>query len=61
MAETDTINDLPLAALSAMLAKDSGTACPVRYPDIRAGVDGVRWVENCVRSADLGSVWIEYR
>ena len=45
----------------AMLAKDSGTACPVRYPDIRAGVDGVRWVENCVRSADLGSVWIEYR
>ena len=44
-----------------MLAKDSGTACPVRYPDIHAGVDGVRWVENCVRSADLGSVWIEYR
>jgi hypothetical protein len=30
------------------------------YPDINAGLEGVRWVENCVRSADQGSVWIEY-
>lgn len=45
----------------AMVAKDSGAACPVRYPDIHAGVEGVRWVENCVRSADQGGVWVDYR
>ncbi len=32
-----------------------------RYPDIAAGVEGVRWVENCVRSADAGGVWVDYR
>lgn len=32
-----------------------------RYPDIEAGVNGVRWVENCVRSADAGGVWVDYR
>ena len=32
----------------------------LRYPDISAGVEGVRWVENCVRSADLGGVWVDY-
>jgi predicted dehydrogenase len=31
------------------------------YPDIHAGVEGVRWVENCVRSADNGSVWVDYK
>ncbi|MGG6098561.1 MULTISPECIES: Gfo/Idh/MocA family protein [Pantoea] len=29
------------------------------YPDVHAGQAGVRWVENCVRSADAGSVWVE--
>lgn len=32
----------------------------LRYPDIAAGVSGVRWVENCVRSANLGGVWVDY-
>jgi predicted dehydrogenase len=31
-----------------------------RYPDVSAGVEGVRWVENCVRSADAGGVWVDY-
>lgn len=47
----------------AMEATDQGDAerlRAVRYPDISAGVEGVRWVENCVRSADLGGVWIDY-
>jgi predicted dehydrogenase len=47
----------------AMEATDKGDAArlrAVRYPDISAGVEGVRWVENCVRSADLGGVWIDY-
>lgn len=31
------------------------------YPDIDAGIAGVRWVENCVRSADNGATWVDYR
>ncbi|VFT73619.1 Oxidoreductase [Klebsiella aerogenes] len=30
------------------------------YPDARAGAFGVRWVENCVRSADNGA-WVDFR
>jgi hypothetical protein len=32
----------------------------LRYPDIHAGVEGVRWVERCVHSADSGGVWVDY-
>ncbi|MCA8881762.1 MAG: Gfo/Idh/MocA family oxidoreductase [Rhodobacteraceae bacterium] len=48
----------------AMEATDQGDAerlASIRYPDIAAGVEGVRWVENCVRSADQGGVWVDYR
>ena len=48
----------------AMEAADQGDAArlgQIRFPDIHAGVEGVRWVENCVRSADLGGVWVDYR
>lgn len=47
----------------AMDATDRGDAALLetpRYPDIHAGVEGVRWVENCVRSADKGGVWVVY-
>lgn len=30
------------------------------YPGIKAGTEGVRWLENCVRSADAGSEWVEF-
>lgn len=30
------------------------------YPGIRAGTEGVRWLENCVRSADAGAAWVTY-
>ena len=46
-----------------MEATDHGDAerlARVRYPDIAAGVEGVRWVANCVRSADMGGVWVDY-
>lgn len=33
----------------------------LRYPGVEAGVEGVRWVENCVRSADQGGIWVDYR
>ncbi len=47
----------------AMDASDRGDAARLaglRYPDIDAGIEGVRWVENCVRSADAGGVWVAY-
>jgi predicted dehydrogenase len=47
----------------AMAATDRGDAerlRALRYPDVAAGVEGVRWVENCVRSADLGGIWVDY-
>ena len=47
----------------AMDATDRGDRerlASLRYPDIKAGVEGVRWVENCVRSADQGGVWVDY-
>jgi predicted dehydrogenase len=31
------------------------------YPDINAGLEGVRWIENCVRSANEGSVWVDFK
>lgn len=30
------------------------------YPDIHAGVMGVRWVEKCVESAEKDSAWVEF-
>jgi predicted dehydrogenase len=47
-------------AMEATDKGDAGRLRSVRYPDISAGVEGVRWVENCVKSADLGGVWIDY-
>jgi predicted dehydrogenase len=35
-------------------------AARCRYPDVRAGLEGVRWVEQCVRSANAGGVWVDY-
>lgn len=48
----------------AMEAMDRGDTTAVEalgIPDVHAGVEGVRWVENCIRSADAGAVWVDYR
>lgn len=45
----------------AMAAADKGEKVDFWYPDIHAGVEGVRWVENCVRSAENGAVWVDYK
>lgn len=46
----------------AMEASDQGkTLNDTWYPGIEAGVEGVRWVSNCVRSADQGAIWVEYQ
>lgn len=48
-------------AMDAAGRGDATRPGTLRYPDIDAGVEGVRWVENCVRSADAGGVWVDYR
>lgn len=45
----------------AITHMDQGQAIDFWYPDIHAGVEGVRWVENCVQSANAGGVWVEYQ
>lgn len=44
----------------AMVAADNKQEVDFWYPGIEAGVEGVRWVENCVRSADQGATWVNY-
>lgn len=48
-------------AIEAQEEGEPARMAGLRYPGIDAGVEGVRWVENCVRSADLGGVWVDYR
>lgn len=47
-------------AMDAANRGDTAALAQLRYPDIHAGVEGVRWVERCVASADRGGVWIDY-
>ena len=43
-----------------MVGGGRGSQIGYSHPDVHAGVEGVRWVENCVRSADAGGIWIDY-
>jgi predicted dehydrogenase len=47
-------------AMEATDRGDTARLSQIRYPGIDAGVEGVRWVANCVRSADQGGVWVDY-
>ncbi|TWI50912.1 putative dehydrogenase [Pseudomonas duriflava] len=47
-------------AMDATDRNDSALLTTLRYPDIHAGVEGVRWVERCVQSANQGGIWIDY-
>ncbi len=40
--------------------RDEALLADFWYPDARAGAFGVRWVENCVRSADNGACWVDF-
>ena len=56
----DAWSNMYLRFALAMDAADRGLAPPLPYPDIEAGVQGVRWVQRCVESADAGGVWVDY-
>ena len=44
----------------AITLREAGKPIDFWYPDIKAGVIGVKWVERCVESADNDSKWIEF-
>ncbi|MCU6599268.1 Gfo/Idh/MocA family oxidoreductase [Peribacillus frigoritolerans] len=47
-------------AIDAKMRGDQETLDTLVYPDINAGLEGVRWIENCVRSADQGAIWVDF-
>ncbi|MCY0966458.1 Gfo/Idh/MocA family protein [Parathalassolituus penaei] len=47
-------------AIDATSRGDTSLLETLVYPGIEAGLDGVRWIENCVRSADQGAVWVDF-
>ena len=47
----------------AMDAKDRGdqeALDKIIYPDLQAGIDGVKWVNACAKSADNGAKWVNF-
>ncbi len=48
-------------AIDARQRGDEAFLATHHYPDIQAGLEGVRWLENCVRSADAGAAWVDFR
>ncbi|OCX64434.1 oxidoreductase [Thioclava sp. SK-1] len=48
-------------AIDARMRDDDAFLASHHYPGIEAGTEGVRWLENCVRSADAGAAWVDYK
>jgi hypothetical protein len=47
-------------ALDAKNRGDDKLLSTLVYPDIEAGINGIRWVEACVRSADSDGMWVPF-
>jgi len=47
-------------AIAAANRHDTAFLSTHHYPGIKAGLEGVRWLENCVRSADAGATWVDF-
>ena len=46
-----------------MAAKDRGDEKFIEnmiYPDLDHGIDGIRWINACAKSADEGCVWTDF-
>ena len=48
-------------AVDAKMRGDEAFLKTHHYPGIEAGTEGVRWLENCVRSADAGAAWVDFK
>lgn len=47
-------------AIHGKLVRDDSITKDLWYPGIDAGINGVKFLEKCVESADNGSIWIDY-
>lgn len=47
-------------AMHAKIVGDDSLAENLWYPGIDDGINGVRFLEKCVESADSGSIWVDY-
>ena len=47
-------------AMYAKIIADDSIAENLWYPGIDAGINGVKFLEKCVESADNGSIWVDY-
>lgn len=47
-------------AMDAKNRRDAETLKNLVYPDLDAGIEGIRWVTRCVESADKGGVWVKF-
>jgi predicted dehydrogenase len=47
-------------AMQAKIVGDDSLAENLWYPGIDAGINGVKFLEKCVESADNGSVWVDF-
>lgn len=47
-------------AIDAQRRGEAAFLATHHYPGIDAGLEGVRWLQNCVRSADAGAAWIDF-
>jgi predicted dehydrogenase len=48
-------------AIDAKIKGDKELFAKTWFPDIHAGLEGVRFIENCVRSSYNDSSWVEYK
>ena len=48
-------------AMHAKIVGDDSLAENLWYPGIDAGINGIRFLEKCVESADNGSVWVDFK
>ncbi|HPY41309.1 MAG TPA: Gfo/Idh/MocA family oxidoreductase, partial [Thiolinea sp.] len=47
-------------AIDAFERNDQQVLDTLWYPDVQAGINGVRWLEACVESADHGAKWVKF-
>jgi len=47
-------------AIDAKIRGDEEILKNLIYPDIDAGINGIRWVTACVKSADAGAAWVDF-
>ncbi len=48
-------------AMEAVDRNDEKLLSKMIFPGIDAGIEGVRFLENCVKSANNGSIWVDYK